>query len=58
MEEQLPETQFIKIHKSYIVSLRHIAKTYSLTVSMLKKALPIGDTYREQFFETIQRMKL
>ncbi|WP_452225007.1 LytR/AlgR family response regulator transcription factor [Lacinutrix chionoecetis] len=58
IEEFLPSTEFIKVHKSYIVSLQHIKKTDSLSVYVNDNALPIGDTYKKTFFNTIQRMKL
>lgn len=58
IEEFLPKTEFIKVHKSYIVSLHHIHKTDSLSVYINDKALPIGDSHKKVFFETIQKMKL
>lgn len=57
-EECLPEADFIKIHRSYIVALQHIEKTDSLAVYLNNTNLPIGDTYRTAFFETIQQKKL
>lgn len=58
IEEFLPEADFIKIHRSYIVALQHIEKIDSLAVYLTNTDLPIGDTYRTIFFETIQQKKL
>lgn len=58
LQEYLPKADFIQIHRSYIVALRHIEKTNSLTVSMHNISLPIGDTYRNSFFDAIQKNKL
>lgn len=58
IEEYLPETDFIKIHRSYIVALQHIEKTDSLAVYLNNTNFPIGDTYRAAFFKTIQQKKL
>ncbi|TSE11198.1 LytR/AlgR family response regulator transcription factor [Aquimarina algiphila] len=58
IESTLPSTTFIKIHKSYIVSINHIIKTYSLHAYIVNKALPISDTYRKSFFEMINKKKL
>jgi len=58
IEDSLPTGVFIKIHKSYIVSLHHISKTDSLSVYVKENSLPIGDTYKQLFFETINKMKL
>ena len=55
-ENELPKDQFIKIHKSYIISISHIQKTDSLTVYVSNgSTLPIGDTYKKTFFETINK---
>jgi len=56
--EFLSNKEFVKVHKSYIVSLAHIQRTDSLSVYINNKALPIGDSYKKLFFETIQKMKL
>lgn len=58
IEDYLPQENFIKIHKSYIVSLYHIDKTDSLSVYIKKECLPIGDTYKQSFFDRIKKMKL
>lgn len=58
-EQQLPNNQFIKVHKSYIVSMAHIAKTDSQTVYLQNgKNFPIGDTYKKHFFQAIQNSLL
>lgn len=58
-ENELPKNNFIKIHKSYIVSLEHIVKTDSLSVYVSNgNNLPIGDTYKKAFFETINKLLL
>jgi DNA-binding LytR/AlgR family response regulator len=58
IEDFLPKSEFIKTHKSYIVSLRHISKTDSLSVYIKDKSIPIGDTYKKELFEIIQNKKL
>ncbi|NAS30746.1 response regulator [Flavobacteriaceae bacterium R38] len=58
IEDYLPEKDFVKIHKSYIVSLFHIDKTDSISVYIKKECLPIGDTYKQAFFDRIKKMKL
>lgn len=58
-ESELPSSGFIKIHKSYIVSIQHIVKTDSLTVYLSNgDNLPIGDTYKKAFFEAINKLML
>lgn len=43
----VPETDFIRVHKSYVVAIRHIRliETEQLTVGGEK--IPVGSTYRE-----------
>lgn len=58
MEDSLMSRGFIKTHKSYIVALRHIQKTDSLSVYVGEQSVPIGDTYRQHFFNVINQRKL
>ncbi len=58
IEDYLSENNFIKIHKSYIISINHIDKTTTDSVYINQNQLPIGDTYRKAFFELINRKKL
>lgn len=50
-EEQLLPYQFIRIHKSYIVSLIHIDTIEKNFVKIGEKELPIGDSYKEAFLQ-------
>lgn len=54
MEELLPETQFIRIHKSYIINRQHIEFLERGRVVINKEYLPIGDTYREKFLRMLK----
>lgn len=45
-EDQLPATEFIRIHKSYMVSVRHITAIRKNVIFILDKELPIGSNYR------------
>ncbi|MHA7057248.1 LytR/AlgR family response regulator transcription factor [Aquimarina sp. M1] len=52
-KETLPITGFIQIHKSYIISIKHIDKIDNETLWIQGKELPIGNTFRKSFFKTI-----
>jgi len=41
----LPASHFIRIHRSYIVSLKHIAKIDRKTAWIGNRELPIGASY-------------
>lgn len=47
IEEQLPSTGFIRIHKSYIVSIAYITALRKSSVFINTLELPISDNYRE-----------
>lgn len=50
-ERQLSPYQFIRVHKSYIVSLSHIDTIEKGLVRVEKNEIPIGESYRESFQE-------
>jgi len=52
----LPPDQFCRIHKSYVVSLKHIDIIEKHQVIINKREIPIGLTYRENF-ERFTRIK-
>jgi two-component system, LytTR family, response regulator len=47
MEEQLPAQKFIRVHKSYIVSIEHITAIRKNSVFMGTMELPVGENYRD-----------
>ena len=58
MEETLPHSQFIRVHKSYIISLDKIESIERSRISIFSKIIPIGDTYRDEFFKRIDSKNL
>ncbi|GAC1305577.1 MAG: LytTR family DNA-binding domain-containing protein [Mucilaginibacter sp.] len=53
MEDALPEKHFIRVHKSYIVSINKIDSIERSRICIGDKIIPVGDTYREEFFKII-----
>lgn len=47
LEEQLPSSTFIRIHKSFIVSARHITAVRKSSVFIGDMELPVSDNYRD-----------
>ncbi|TDQ09278.1 LytR/AlgR family response regulator transcription factor [Pedobacter metabolipauper] len=58
MEETLPQGQFIRVHKSYIISLDKIESIERSRISIHGKVIPIGDTYRDEFFKHIDNKNI
>ena len=53
MEDALPEKHFIRVHKSYIVSINKIDSIERSRIFIGEKVIPVGDTYRDDFFKVI-----
>src|ERR1700744_77948 len=53
MEDALPERHFIRVHKSYIVSINKIDSIERSRIFINDKIIPVGDTYREEFFKIV-----
>jgi two-component system, LytTR family, response regulator len=51
----LPEEMFVRIHKSFLISLLHIDAIEKHDVIIKGKPLPIGITYRERFLALINK---
>jgi DNA-binding LytR/AlgR family response regulator len=47
MEEKLPAGKFMRIHRSYIVGLDHVAAVGRGTLQVKAETLPVSDGYRE-----------
>lgn len=53
IERLLPSQKFFRIHKSYIVALSKIKSIEGNMVHMEKSTLPIGNNYKQAFFQRI-----
>jgi len=54
LEELLPEDQFCRIHKSFIISTPKVESYYTYAVEILGKELPIGRNYKRQALNCLQ----
>jgi len=54
LEETLP-SQFIRIHNSYIVAISAIEAVFKNKVQVGDEFLPLGITYKKNFFDILQR---
>jgi two-component system LytT family response regulator len=52
---KLPPDQFIRVHRSFVVSLSNIDMVSKNEITIGKKELPIGESYRDQLFAIIQQ---
>jgi len=54
--ELLPKEYFTRIHRSYIVALKHIETIKKYSVVIDSKEIPISSNYREKFIAIIDEM--
>ncbi|WP_413671109.1 LytR/AlgR family response regulator transcription factor [Mucilaginibacter sp. Mucisp86] len=58
MEDALPEKHFVRVHKSYIVALNKIDSIERSRIQIGEKIIPVGDTYRDEFFRMIENKNI
>ena len=52
--ERLPAKNFVRIHRSYIISLNHIDSITRKEVEIAEKILPIGNSYRNNLLDIVK----
>lgn len=57
IEEKLPSTEFQRIHKSFIVSLKKVESIRNQKIKIGENHIPLSDNYSEQFYQTIGYQK-
>lgn len=55
LEKLLPARLFIRVHRSYLVAVRHIRTIYGNTIDLGKVSIPIGVNYKEVVMELVGR---
>lgn len=58
MEEQLPGSLFVRIHNSYIVSLRAVTMIHKNEVQIGQAFLPVGETFKKSLKEAIEKRQV
>lgn len=53
LEAQLPGRHFVRVHKSYLISLRHISSVERGLVRIAGTSIPIGESYKNEFYQRI-----
>jgi DNA-binding LytR/AlgR family response regulator len=57
IEEKLPSTEFIRVHKSFIVSLSKMESIRSQKIKIGENHIPISESYSEHFYQIIGYQK-
>lgn len=51
MTEKLPQSGFVRVHRSFIVPLSRIEAVRNKTIQVRDASIPIGNSYESRFFE-------
>ncbi len=54
MMEKLPDSRFLRVHRSFIVSLQKIDSIEKSRIKIGAKEVPIGEVYKEQFLKWVE----
>ena len=54
IEEKLPRKEFVRVHRSFMVSLNKIKMVRNKVLIIGDKEIPIGSSYEEDFFEVFK----
>jgi DNA-binding LytR/AlgR family response regulator len=53
--EKLPENEFIRVHRSFIVPFSRIESVRTKMISVAGQEIPIGSSYEQQFLERFRK---
>lgn len=54
MQEKLPEKEFVRVHRSYIIPIQKIEKFSKNKVTVAGKEIPIGSSYSDTYEKLLQ----
>jgi DNA-binding LytR/AlgR family response regulator len=58
IEEKLSSEMFIRVHKSFIVSMKKIKKIENNRIIIGETRIPVGDQYKDHFYYTLNERML
>ena len=58
LQKILPYPDFVRVHKSYIISFNKIEKVEKNRVYIKEKIIPVSDTYKNEFFNLIKEKEV
>jgi DNA-binding LytR/AlgR family response regulator len=57
LEEILPQNQFIRVHKSFIVAIDKIDSIERNRIKIADRLIPVSETFHKAFFDMIEKRK-
>ena len=58
LEKELPETQFMRVHRSFIVSLKNIEVIERSQIVINKQRITVSDQYKSKFLAFVNNNSL
>lgn len=58
LQEELPETQFLRVHRSFIVSLKNIEVIERSQILINDQRITVSEQYKDKFLEFVNRNSL
>ncbi|HXL55381.1 MAG TPA: LytTR family DNA-binding domain-containing protein [Chitinophagaceae bacterium] len=55
VQDKLPSNNFIRVHRSYIVSFHHVENVRNKIISIAGEEIPVGSSYEETFLKLFNR---
>jgi len=53
IEKRLPSSQFVRVHRSYIINFNNIGLIDDVNIQIGKKSVPVGASYKENFMKQL-----
>ncbi len=57
IEKRLPASEFVRVNKSYIVSVQKIKKVYGNTIVIANEEIPIGKIFKMKFMDMLNQTR-
>lgn len=57
IEAKLPKQDFMRIHRSYIISIKHIVSFTNEHINIVEKALPISRSYKKEVLSVLEHYR-
>jgi len=54
-QARLPEENFVRVHRSFVVSLSHVDYISKNEITIGTRSVPIGNSYRNDFFGIVEK---
>ncbi len=58
IQEKLPKDQFIRVHRSFIISINKIESIQRNRIIIGEKRIPVGDSYKKDFYQLVEKYNL